>query len=119
MESISNILKRKPNQSFKKSLLTEAFIFAKVKNAMTKIVTEYYPEFQDDFMELQTIVKAGDQNQQDSNIKIKIQLLTDDNGFLTWLKMENLDLEKHLEKELQTQQILVENQTIEIKFGKK
>ncbi len=119
MESISSILSCKSktrNSSSKKSLLNEAYIFAQIKLIIQKIVTEQYSQFQNDFEELQTIFKQTT----NENIRIlKIQLLTSDNSFLTWLKTEQLSFITSLKIELKIKQILNNDDILDLKLGKK
>lgn len=86
-------------------MLTEAFIYAKISQALEDIFKVNFASFLEDYKKLSIICKNIGGN-------LKLTLKSSDIQFLSWLKSQNID--DLLLTELQKTEILGDNQTLKI-----
>ena len=100
----------------KKSLFSEAYLFAQVKLTINSTVKEHYSKFEQDFSDCQTFVQYKTLNNCDyKNLNIKI--CSSDKAFINWLKTEHLNLVHCLESKLKSKKIIPADVKVLVIFG--
>ena len=99
----------------KKSLFSEAYLFAQVKSAINSTVKECYSKFEQDFNDCQTFVQYKTLNNCDYKT-LNIKICSSDKAFVNWLKTEHLNLVNCLQSHLKSRKIIPDNVKVFVVF---